>query len=334
MMRISTYFTGCTLALTLFAASHIFAQTSAPPNTYFQNWSLLNPAAFPPQYLEDQDLGNHFGLVGGYRDYSTEGSATYFRARMEHIPAFNSVNDMKFGIFTSFDKVGAWEESLMQFNYAYTFRLSRLDQISIGATLGLLRQSVNIRGIGWSGLPNAQSGWLMDVNMGIFYNSIPISGGINRYAKKHRTRTSQPHYYAGISMLHLVGHRLNAQAGNIFDTRLNPQYYAMAGGVFGGFEPTVWLRYLPDSELNRWGSRHAISADFYLRKRIRQAWTSIGVSTNGTANAELGFNFLVGNSAYRIGDQLSFALALGNLRISKEAFGGGPNIELSGSYHF
>lgn len=333
-MRISTHFFGCVLVVTLFATVGIFAQTSAPPNTYFQNWSLLNPAAFPRQYLEDQDMGNHFGLVGGYRDYSTEGNATYFRARMEHIPDFNSGNDMKIGLFASFDKVGAWEESRMQFNYAYAFRLSRLDQISIGATLGLLRQFVNIRGTGWSGLPNAQSGWLMDVNMGIFYNSRPTSGGIHRYAKKHRTQTNLSHYYVGISMLQLVGHRLDAQPGNTFDTRLNPQYYAVAGGVFGDFEATVWLRYLPDSEFNGWGFRHDISADFYLRKRIRQAWTGIGVSTNGTANAELGFNFWVGNSVGRIGDQLQFALALGNLSISKQASGGGPNIELSGSYHF
>lgn len=322
----------------LLASMYLQAQQTPLINIYRHNWALLNAAAFPRNYLEDQDLHNHFGLAARTQTIFTEGFPQHYQLRFEHIPDLGNDTDMKIGGFLSKDQAGAWEENRVQFNYAYAFPTGRNQHFSIGGTLGFIQQRVQIDRVNWQTTPNLpanlNSRWLMDVNMGVFYNSRPTSRGIDRYAKKHRTRSTQPHYYAGISVSQAIRGRLGEQAGNAFLTNLKPHYYAVAGGVFNGFEPTVWLRYLPGTEYSTWGFSNPLSIDLNVRKKIQQVWVGAGISTNGTANAEFGVDFWLGKSSMRVGEQLQFAVAFGNLRLSKLAFGGGPNLELSGSYHF
>lgn len=320
------------------AAMYLQAQQAPLVNIYRHNWALLNAAAFPRNYLEDQDLRSHVGLVARTQTIFTEGFPQHYQVRFEHIPDLGNATDMKIGLFFSKDQAGAWGENRIQVNYAYAFSTGRNQHFSIGATLGFIQQRIQIDRVNWQTTPhlpaNLNSRWLMDVNMGVFYNSRPVSGGINRHSKKFRTQKNQPHYYAGISMSQIISRRLDGQPGNTFLTHLKPHYYGVAGGVFNGFEPTVWLRYLPGTEYATWGFNSPLSIDLNVRKKMQQLWVGAGVSTNGTANAELGFNFWTSGSVGEIGDQLQFALALGNLRLSKLAFGGGPNIELSGSFNF
>lgn len=320
------------------AAVYLQAQQTSLINIYRHNWALLNAAAFPRNYLEDQDFHNHFGLVARTQTIFTEGFPQHYQLRFEHIPDLGNATEMKFGGFLSKDQAGAWSENKIQFNYAYAFSIGRDQYFSIGGTLGFIQQRIQADRVNWQTTPNLpanlNSRWLMDVNMGVFYNSRPGSGGIDRYAKKHRTRSTQPHYYAGISMSQIISSRLDEQAGNAFLTNLKPHYYAVAGGVFNGFEPTVWLRYLPGAEYTTWGFSNPLSIDLNVRKTMQQIWVGAGLSTNGTANAEFGVEFWLGKSSRRVGEQLQFALAVGNLGISKLAFGGGPNLELSGSFNF
>lgn len=323
-----------------FAAAYLHAQQTPLINIYRHNWALLNAAAFPRNYLEDQHLLTHIGLVTRTQTIFTEGFPQHYQVRFEHILDLGNdkATDMKIGLFVSRDQAGAWGENRIQANYAYAFSTGRNQYFSIGGTLGFIQQRIQIDRVNWQTTPNLpanlNSRWLMDVNMGVFYNSRPGSGGINRYSKKHRTRSTQPHYYGGISVSQIISSRLDEQAGNAFLTNLKPHYYAVAGGVFNGFEPTVWLRYLPGAEYSTWGFSNPLSIDLNVRKTMQQIWVGAGLSTNGTANAEFGVDFWVGKSSRRVGDQLQFALALGNLSLSKLAFGGGPNLELSGSFNF
>ena len=320
------------------AAMYLQAQQTPLINIYRHNWASLNAAAFPRNYLEDQDLQTHIGLVARTQTIFTEGFPQYYQLRFEHIPDLSNSNDMKIGGFISSYQAGAWEETRIQLNYAYEFSLSRQDKISIGLTLGGIQQRIQVNKVNWQTTPNLpanlNSRWLMDVNMGIFYNYRPSTGGIDRYAKKNRNGRNQPHYYAGISMLQSISYRLDNEPGDVFNSGYRPHYYAVAGFVKAGFEPTVWLRYLPGTEYATLGFRNPLSIDLNVRQSIRQMWVGAGVSTNGTGDIEFGVNFWTGGIVGEIGDQLQFALAVGNLGISKLAFGGGPNLELSCSFNF
>ncbi len=313
------------------------AQQTSLVQIYRHNWALLNAAAFPRNYMEDQDLQNHIGLVARNQMIQTEGMPQHYQLRWEHIPDFE--NDMKLGFFLSHDKAGAWEESKIQGNYAYSFSLSRNEYLSIGATLGFTQQRVNANLVNWQTTPNLPtdlvSNWLVDVNMGIFYNSRPASGGINRYSKKFRTRSTQPNYYVGASITQFISAKLDGQEpDNTFNSGLKPHYYIVAGGVVRGFEPTIWVRYLPGITYLTWGFDNPFSVDFNVRKSIEDVWVGAGISTNGTANAEFGVNLWIGQGSSKVGDQLQLAFALGNMSLHRLAFGGGVNLEVSGSFNF
>lgn len=334
----------------LLASMYLQAQQTPLINIYRHNWALLNAAAFPRNYLEDQGLQTHIGLVARTQTIFTEGFPQHYQLRFEHIPDLGNATDMKFGGFLSKDQAGAWSENRIQFNYAYAFSIERNQYFSIGGTLGFIQQRIQADRVNWQTTPNLpanlNSRWLMDVNMGVFYYHRP-NLNLRSHSSKYRTSDNQPSFYTGISMSQIISTPLDEQVGNTFITNLKPHYYAVAGGVFNGFEPTVWLRYLPGAEYSTWGFSNPMSMDINLRKMIRQSkgygkdqkpwlWIGAGLSTNGTANAEIDFRFTLSesNTGVKKVQELQVMVAIGNLRLSKLAFGGGPNLELSGSYTF
>ena len=226
------------------AAIYLQAQQTPLINIYRHNWALLNAAAFPRNYLEDQDLQNHVGLVTRTQTIFTEGFPQHYQVRFEHVPDLGNATDMKFGLFVSRDQAGAWGETRIQANYAYAFSTGRNHHFSIGVTPGFIQQRIHIDRVNWQTTPylpaNLNSRWLMDVNMGVFYRIGSDSEGIDKHSKKFRTHDNQPDFYAGISMSQvIISRRLDGQSGNAFPANLKPHYYAVAGGVFKNFKPTI-----------------------------------------------------------------------------------------------
>ncbi|MBX2927399.1 MAG: type IX secretion system membrane protein PorP/SprF [Saprospiraceae bacterium] len=330
--------------LLLFAAltagfSAALAQQGPQITLYRHNWALLNPAAFPRNYFEDQELLHHFSAASRAQTIFIEGFPQHHNVRFEYIPDLESYSDVKLGFFVSSDKAGALGENRIQGNFAYSFALDRKHQLSIGGTLSWTNQRVNINKVNWQTTPNVpldiNSRSYLDLNIGIFYYQRSRSGsGIRRYAGKFRTFDNQPPFYAGISTIQLVSRSLSSVGGNAFVTPFQPHYYAVVGGVVKGFEPSVWIRYLPGLEYHTWGFSNPLSVDFNVRRMIRQLWIGAGLSTNATANAEFGCNLWLSDGTNGIGNLLQLGFAMGNLGISPRAIGGGPNLELSVGFNF
>ncbi|GEM_PF-856917 len=332
------------------SASNVAAQQTTRLELYRHNWALLNPAAFPRNYFEDAEELNYLGATARLQTVKIEGAPQHYNIRYEGIIDVGK-SDMKLGGFATRDEVGAISDVSLQGNFAYLFSAGFKAQhkIGIGITVGYLNQRVELEKVNWKdplSIPtdlNNRSLW--NATIGIFYYYNPANGGgggPSNYADKHRKNSNRqqrskrvyPPFYAGVSVRNLVSSYTSSTVTPIFDTYLKTQYTAIAGGVFNNWEPSIWLRYLPNVEYQTLGVNSAVSTDFNIRYLFLYAWTGVGISTNGTANAEFGSKIYFDKSSDNC---FQFGLGVGSINFTSKAIPiglGGPSLETFVGYTF
>lgn len=289
------------------------AQQTDLSSLYRYNWQVLNPAAINYTYLEDKR--QKYMANAAYRNQwlGFEGSPASYNLRFEYLPESDNI---KVGAFAMGDRTGAIGTYSVYGNFAYIIYFSNIDveqYLSVGLNLGGVQYSVNLDELRFQqdqpslieeGVTNQV---YADMALGCFYrwkrlNSRAPDDAIFR------------EFYAGFSVPQTFVLDLFKPDDGAFDLDRIQHYYTLAGGVFNvnkaiDLEPSLWLRYVPESTFQTLFANAPFSGDLNVRARFQNKfWIGSGYSTNQLMHFELGFN--IGKGEY-LNDSKDYLFTLG-----------------------
>ncbi|MEO6037813.1 MAG: PorP/SprF family type IX secretion system membrane protein [Saprospiraceae bacterium] len=231
---------------------------------YRDQWGVLNPAALSNNYL----LNNRTMTLSGAWHVQWWGLPQSPRTQTLAWEMVEEDKNSVFGAHIMNDQTGAIGQTGVYGRYAYRIQLSgrRSSQsLLIGLNAGAVQYRANLNEIDFpdpSTAPAEAPHTLRpDLGLGVFYH----------YTDR---------YYAGISIPQTLGFRSTfSSAQRDFSIRRVPHLYAVAGGYFSTpwlgnetsfVEPSVWVKYLPNSPLN---------LDLNLRAQVSElVWAGTGVN--------------------------------------------------------
>ena len=235
------------LAIYLFFAAFatVNAQQLANYTLYRDHWTILNPAAMTNNYILNE-LPNTVN-ASYHRQWGSindGGAPTLQNIGFQRVAKEDRI---VFGGYILNDKTGLIGNTGIYGNFAYRILFGRrFDQsISIGLSAGLVQYRAKITQIAFADPENltnqTETKFFPDFSMGIFYHF-------------------DDKVYAGLSIPQTFG--LNTEfrtEDGSFSIERTPHIYAIAGAYFDAawlgndasfFEPSIWLKYVPNSPLS------------------------------------------------------------------------------------
>ena len=254
-----------TLLLLFFQAmQHLQAQQAPLFTVYRDQWSILNPAAVSNNFL----LNNRSMSLSGTWRTQWWGLSESPRTQLLNWEYVADEQNSVFGAHALNDQTGKIGHTGVYGRSAYRIKSGKrvVQSLTIGLSAGAVQYRARLSEIEF---PDPMTQPLTDdrairpdIGVGVFY----------QYADR---------YYAGISVPQTFGLSSQFMGGKEdFDIRRIPHVFAVAGGYWSApwlgnetsfIEPSVWLKYAPNSPLN---------VDMNLRCQINELlWAGTGLNT-------------------------------------------------------
>lgn len=281
---------------------------------YRNNWQVINPAATNLIFLENRDKQYSFNAAYRNQWVGFEGSPASYNARFEYYPKTTTT---KMGFFVLGDQTGAISTNGIYGNFAYQIPLNyeKSSYISIGLNAGGVFYNVNRDEIRFQSSQSQYNGTgtlnqsYVDMGLGIFYrwkSSSPIFDRSSFFLSE---------LYAGLSVPQTFTLNFNRAEEGVFDLERIQHYYLITGTVLEVYEgvvtiePSLWVRFIPNTSTSNLFQNVPFSADFNTRVLYQKKyWLGAGAGTNNTLHFEVGYNLY--QSTYEV-DAKNFTMTLG-----------------------
>ena len=310
-----------------------------PFTTFMQtNWQLANPAAMDRIYCWTGKFHPTFKVSGNFRQQWSgfEGAPQTYYASFEHSPRqrfANSKQPRRIGVNVFGDKTDALSTEAVYLNYTKFFSTGSDNVLRVGISSGLIRNRIDFERLQVA----SPDPYLQTINDNQLFLDASF-GFVYHIAQKA---------YFGLSIPQTLSFYLEGkdEGDGLLAWKRSPHIYFLGGmNIFPGtgeiaitaIEPTLWLRYTPNTTYSSIIKGFPISADISARLYlIRQLWCGAGFSTNKNFSVEVGYypnqktSLDTGGSQedrtdLRIG--LSYNQGIGS------RFNLGPSFELMASY--
>lgn len=289
--------------LSIIWSTFIFCQQIPYYAVFRENWLLLNPAVLNHSHLADKNKTLMLNFSHRQQWLGFEGGPKQSNSRLENLvfgkyKNMNNIPKFKWGLGFENEKLGAFSSSGFFVNYAYILNLNLNTIVSAGINVSLGNSNYRLNSstfLDWqndipSQLLQNNAEWFGKVDFGVF---------IKQKLLKNNERINQ--WYAGASIVQLSSFELFKSNGTL-NTFRKPHFNFLAGIMIGnstyknGFgnywEPSIWIRYLPKSDLNFGNIKLPVSTDFSLRYfYMNKIWGGAGIGTSGNLMMETGYVF-------------------------------------------
>ena len=304
-MKILTRSVLC-IILSILMKGTVQAQQLPNISFYRHNWSQINPAAFPREYIELRDMTVFTNVnARSQRHNVVKGAPRSVDARGEFVFGNQFYTDSKIAFSLHTEQAGAIRDFKGQLGYSWITSLNTrkydVGFLSIGGSVDYNNKRAQTSDVNWespSNIPEIRDVNYANFNLGAFYY---FGRGIAQKEEEsvreqiERNPYKEPYGFVGVSW---------SQAKALgFTEFLNQKSHLnlIVGGVLQRIEPTVWLRYSPGLEFESMNMTLPFIADFNIRYIYKlslsqsrkmagnQFWIGTGVSTAATMNIEAGY---------------------------------------------
>ncbi len=266
--------------LLLFGLSFVLdAQQTPLFSVYRDQWAVLNPAALSNNYLLNHRT---MSLSGAWHvQWWNLPSSPRTQALSWELVA--EEQNSTFGVHALNDQTGEIGQTGLYGRYAYRISMGKRTPhaLLIGLSAGAVQYRANLAEIEFpdpGAIPTQNLRSIRpDFGFGLFYHY-------------------DDRYYAGLSVPQTLGFLTRfEQDGNVVAIRRIPHIYAVLGGYWSApwlgnetsfIEPSLWLKYAPNSPLN---------ADLNLRAQVSElVWVGTGVNAGLGVQAGVALHFEAG----------------------------------------
>lgn len=262
------------LILLVFSASILRGQITPLYSIYREQTATINPAMPSSNYLISE-YNNSIGSTYRYQWFGIEGAPVTQVVNWEWLPTDKNI---LVGAHIVNDKTGDIGLTSLNAQFAYKIALSQMDNrmILIGFAAGMQQYRTKLSEYAAQENINFtdRNQIIPELNMGVYYHHDNL-------------------FYVGLSAPQLLGNKIHfdSQADNHYFVKKVRQINAVGGGYIdapffgndGAFlEPTIWLRYLPESK--------NVTFDLNLRAKVSNSfWAGAGYNLfSNTVNIETG----------------------------------------------
>jgi Type IX secretion system membrane protein PorP/SprF len=351
-MKILTRFI-LTIIISFLLRGYGFAQQLPQISFYRHNWSQINPAAFPREYIELRDMTLFTNINSRLQRYRVEQSAPRsVDARGEYVFGNNFYTDNKLALNFHNDQAGAIQSTKLQLGYAWITSLNTrkfdIGFLSLGGSVEYNNTRIKTGDVLWqpplSNLENLSNNFV-NFNIGGFYYF--GQGMAQKDDETFRNQVEKKPYKTPYGFVGVSWSQVKA-IGDMDFLQQKGHTNLIVGGVLRRFEPTLWLRWSPGLEVQSWNINLPFVANFNVRYIYKmdlnygrkmagnQFWLGGGVSSAATMNVELGYRGWLNKSASKVSkpNYYQVAIAYTGWRLSSSAIPQPSDIELNLSWNF
>jgi hypothetical protein len=337
-------YTYCLVFLGLTVVHRLTAQRLPALSFYRQNWSLINPAAFPRENREHREIDLLINSTYRTQRVGRADAPTFTNIHIDKIFAsdYEWKNDWKIGLNLQRDQAAVISNTAFQLSGAYGRSIESeyfdLGFISIGCAGTHYNQFIETTSskVNWQTVTTSpqdvQTGF-WDLNVGIFYQ-LPNITPENNLETRIRKENETPHLYVGVSVQQLL-----ADQRTLPFAQQRRQWNLIVGGFFANhFEPSIWVRHTRDIDFQTTFANGApLSMDANLRYILKflggnegglpgtQVWVGAGWTTAMSMNVEIGGRYWFRTSEREKISYAQLSLAWTGLRLSPQTSIQNPN---------
>jgi hypothetical protein len=342
------FYCPCFVILGVSLAHCLTAQRLPAISFYRQNWSLINPAAFPRENREHREVDLLINSTYRTQRVGRADAPTFANLHIDKIFTTDGVDwkdDWKIGLNFERDNAAVISNYSFQLSGAYgrSIESEHLDLgfISIGCAGTHYNQFVEATSskVNWqtpTTSPQDVGTGFWDLNVGIFYQ-LPNITPEQDFESRIRKDNEESHLYVGASVQQLLADRRTLPF-----TQQRRQWNFIVGGFFAEhFEPSIWLRHTRDVDFQTTFANGApLSMDANLRYIFKfldanagnngklpgtQLWFGAGWSSAMSMNVEIGGRYWFRTSTYENISYTQISLAWTGLRLRPQTTIQNPN---------
>jgi type IX secretion system PorP/SprF family membrane protein len=315
------------VVLTVLVIQPLAAQQLGAYTFFRNNWQMINPSMPNLSFFSEDP--RYFTLNMAYRQQwiGTKGGPALYNINFDNIfdpKLHNSTAKGGFGLYG--EQLGALRTNGFYGNYTYgvIFGGKTTDILHIGMNTGMSWQRVNLNGINFT--PNVNddvlNSWqnkgsqlFFELNPGVTFTH---DAGYGNF------------FYAGLSVPQAFSVGVSGVHTGVSSLR-KQQFNLLVGGMVSGFQPSLWVRWLPSIEYSSLFNNNPLSAHGNVRYFVEKSfWVGAGASTSRLAHFEVGLPQILNQRQCRDMQDAHLSMGLAyDVPLWRSAWLLGPTIELN-----